>query len=62
MMEKLNGFFFFQHDDLLEKYNTIKDNISTAIKKSFIASLFSIKVIWKPRWNLIEIKWQIFRM
>ena len=48
MMEKLNG-FFFQHDDLLEKYNTTKGNVTANIKKSFMASLFSIKVIFRMK-------------
>ena len=36
MMGKLNGCIFLIEDDgLLEKYNTIRDKISTDIKKEF---------------------------
>ena len=36
MMDKLNGCIFLIEDDgLLEKYNTIRDKISTDIKKEF---------------------------
>ena len=32
-MAKLNGYFFIEHDNLLEKYNTIQDKVSSEIKK-----------------------------
>ena len=35
--------FFIENDDLLKKYNTILDKVSADIKKSFIASLSTIK-------------------
>ena len=31
--------FLIEDDDLLEKYNTIWDNVSTNIKKNLIANL-----------------------
>ena len=35
--------FLIENDDLLKKYNTILDKVSADIKKSFIASLSTIK-------------------
>ena len=36
MMDKLNGcIFLIEDDDVLEKYNTIWDNVSADIKKEF---------------------------
>ena len=32
-------YFLIEDDDLLEKYNTIWDNVSTNIKKNLIANL-----------------------
>ena len=36
-------YFLIEDDDLLEKYNTIWDKVSTDIKQNFIASLSTIK-------------------
>ena len=36
-------YFLIEHDDSLENYNTIWDTVSADIKKSFIASLSTIK-------------------
>ena len=41
--------FLFEHDDLLNKYNTIWDKVSTDIKKKLIANLSAIKNILKPK-------------
>ena len=37
------SYFSIEDDELLEKYNTIWDKVSTDIKKSLIANLFIIK-------------------
>ena len=34
----MNVFFLIEHDDLLEKYNTIWDEVSADIKKNLIAN------------------------
>ena len=39
----MNIFFLIKDDDLLEKYNTIWDKVSTDIKKKLIPSLSTIK-------------------
>ena len=36
-------YFLIEDDDLLEKYNTIWDNVRADIKKNFIASLSTTK-------------------
>ena len=46
--------FLIENDDLLEKYNTIWDKVSTDIKKNLIASL-SIINFFK---NQNKISWQ----
>ena len=38
-------YFLIEDDELLEKYNTIWDNVSADIKNNLIASLPAIKVI-----------------
>ena len=50
-MAKLNGYFFIEHDNLLEKYNTIQDKMSSEIKKKkiLIANLFTIKIFLKTK-------------
>ena len=40
-------YFLIEEDELLEKYNTIWDKVTTNIKKNLIASLSIIKIIWK---------------
>ena len=46
MVDKLNGCIFDSRDGLLEKFNTIWDNVSADIKKdSEIASLSIIQFI-----------------
>ena len=61
MLEKVNGYFFFiEDDDLLEKYNTIWDKVSADIKHNFIVNISIIKTIWKPKYNLMVMKLQIF--
>ena len=52
--------FLIEDTDLLEKYNTIWDKVSADIKKNLIASLFMIKIIWKPIQNFMAMKLQIF--
>ena len=41
--------FLIEDDLLLEKYNTIWDNISAGIKKNLIASLSTKKNFQKPK-------------
>ena len=44
MTDKLNGFIFEnEDDDLLEKYNAIRDKVRADIKKNLIANLSIIK-------------------
>ena len=50
-------YFLIEDDNLLEKYNTIWDKVSAALKKNLIASL-SIKVFWKK--SLMVMKLSIF--
>ena len=38
MMGKLNGCFLIKDNELLEKYQTIWDKVSTDIKKNLIAA------------------------
>ena len=42
-------YFLTEDDDLLEKYNTIWDKVSTDIKKNLIESLSKIKNFSKPK-------------
>ena len=42
-------YFLTEDDDLLEKYNTIWDKVSTDIKKNLIVSLSKIKNFSKPK-------------
>ena len=42
-------YFLIEDDDLSEKYNNIWDKVSTDIKQNLIASLPTIKIIWKPK-------------
>ena len=37
--------FLIEHDDLLEKYNSISDKVSSDIKANLIASLPIIKIL-----------------
>ena len=53
-------YFLIENDDLLEKYNTIWDKVSSDIKKNLIASLHIIKILWKLKYNLMMIELQIF--
>ena len=38
----MDVFFFIENDDLIEKYNTIWDKVSSDIKKNLIAGLSTI--------------------
>ena len=42
-------YFLIEDDDSLENYNNIWNKVSADMKKNFIASLFIIKKIWKPK-------------
>ena len=42
-------YFLTEDDDLLEKYDTIWDKVSTDIKKNLIISLSKIKNFSKPK-------------
>ena len=42
-------FFFIEDEDILEKYNTIWDNVTPDIKKHWIASLSITSSFWKPK-------------
>ena len=42
-------YFLTEDGDLLEKYNTIWDKVSTDIKKNLIVSLSKIKNFSKPK-------------
>ena len=42
-------YFLTEDDDLLEKYDTIWDKVSTDIKKNLIVSLSKIKNFSKPK-------------
>ena len=53
-------YFLIEDDDLLEKYNTIWDIVGAYIKKNLIVTQSIIKIIWKPKWNLMAMKLQIF--
>ena len=42
-------YFLIEDDDLLERYNTIWDEVSADIEKNLIASLSIIKSFKKPK-------------
>ena len=43
-------YFLIEYDDLLKKYNTIRDKVSADIKKKNLAArLSAIKNFWKPK-------------
>ena len=42
-------YFLIDDDDLLEKYKTILDKVSSDIKKNLKVSLSTIKIFWKPK-------------
>ena len=39
-MYKINEFIFFNEDDLLENYNTVRDKVNADIKKEFDSKTF----------------------
>ena len=39
-MYKINEFIFFNEDDLLENYNSVRDKVNTDIKKEFDSKAF----------------------
>ena len=39
-MYKINEFIFFNEDDLLENYNTVRDKVNADIKKEFDSKAF----------------------
>ena len=52
-MDKLNWCcFLIEDDELLEKYDTIWNKVRADIKNNLIASLSTIKIFWKPKYNL----------
>ena len=53
-------YFPIENDDLLEKYNTIWDQVSTNIKQYLIGRLSIIKNFWIPKQNLMTMKLQIY--
>ena len=52
--------FLTEDNELLEKYNTVWDNVSTDIKENLIASLSITKIFRKPKKYIIMMKLQIF--
>ena len=42
-------YFLIEDDDLLERDNTVWDEVNADIKKNLIASLSIIKNFWKPK-------------
>ena len=42
-------YFLTEDNELLEKYNTVWDNVSTDIKENLIASLSITKIFRKPK-------------
>ena len=60
-MDKVNGcIFIIEDDDLLEKYNTIWDKVSTDIKKEIDSESVCNKKFLKTKINLMVMKLQIF--
>ena len=55
MVDKLNGWILVEDDDLLEKYNTIWDKVSSNIKKQFhsepVYNKKNLKIRIKPHGN-----------
>ena len=39
-MYKINEFIFFNEDDLLENYNSVRDKVNADIKKEFDSKAF----------------------
>ena len=39
-MYKINEFIFFNEDDLLENYNSVRDEVNADIKKEFDSKAF----------------------
>ena len=54
--------FLIEDDRLLEKYDTIWDEVSADIKKKFIASLSITNIFWKQKENIMGMKLQIFSL
>ena len=42
-MYKINEFIFFNEDDLLENYNSVRDKVNADIKKEFDSKAFQNK-------------------
>ena len=42
-------YFLIEDDDVLKIFNTIWDSVSADIKNNLIASLYTIKISWKPK-------------
>ena len=57
MMNKLNGcIFLIENDDLLEKYNTVWDKVSSDIKKEFDSESVYNKFLFENQ-NKISWRW-----
>ena len=54
--------FLIEDDGLLEKYDTIWDEVSADIQKNFIASLSITNIFWKQKENIMGMKLQIFSL
>ena len=53
-------YFLTEDDDLLEKYNTTWDKVSSDIKNNFMANLSAIKIFSKQKSNTTMMKLHIF--
>ena len=49
-------FFLIKEDQLLEKYNEIREKFNRRIKKNLIVNLYIMKNIWKLKDNLTREK------
>ena len=53
-------YFFIKDDDLLEKHNTSLHKVMLISKKNLMAGLCMMKIISKPKQNIMTMKLQIF--
>ena len=52
-MYKINEFIFFNEDDLLENYNTVRDKVNADIKKEFDSKTFQNKKLFENKYKVL---------
>ena len=48
-VKRYDVYFLVEDEDLLDKYNTISDKVSSGFKKNLIANLYTIKKFLKTK-------------